>query len=119
MDRPDPNGHLGMRVGLWTLGITFALYASILIVSALYKEPHNTNHVILVFDMVINGKSMTEYLAQVLIIIQLFCHTPFAFYIAQEQVLIFIDELKRRSLSSMIDAAKKVDGNKLQKEFVT
>jgi len=82
MDRPDPNGHLGMRVGLWTLLITFILYGSLLIVSALYEEPHSKAHVILVFDVVVNSRSYFEYFAQVLVILQLFCHTPFAFYIA-------------------------------------
>jgi hypothetical protein len=69
MDRPDPNGHRGMKVGLWTLGVTFLLYMSLLIVSALYKEPHHAPHVILVFDVVINGNSAFEYSAQILVIV--------------------------------------------------
>lgn len=68
MDRPDPNGYRGMKVGLWTLGITFLLYFSLLVVSALYKEPHNAPHVILVFDVVINANSAFEYSAQILVI---------------------------------------------------
>ena len=82
MKRPDPNGHLGMMVGLWTLFITLILYGSLLIVSAIYEEPHHAAHVILVFDMDINSESYFLYSAQVLVIMQLVCHTPFAFYIA-------------------------------------
>jgi hypothetical protein len=84
MKRPDPNGHLGMMVGLWTLIITLFLYGSLLVVSSIYEEPHHVAHVILVFDMVINSSSYFLYIAQVLVIMQLLCHTPFAFYIAQE-----------------------------------
>jgi hypothetical protein len=32
--------------------------------------------------------------------------------------MMFIDELKRRSISNMIDEAKQVDGNKKQKKYV-
>jgi hypothetical protein len=40
MDRPDPNGYRGMKVGLWTLSFTFVFYFAMLIVAALYEEPH-------------------------------------------------------------------------------
>ena len=63
MDRPDPNGYRGMIVGLWTLGFTFILFFSMLVVSALYEEPHHAPHVILVFDVVINASSVFEYFA--------------------------------------------------------
>jgi hypothetical protein len=119
MDRPDPNGYQGMKVGLWTLLVTLFLYGSLLIVSSIYEEPHHQAHVILVFDVVINAASAFEYSAQILVIMQLFCHTPFAFYIAQEQVLIFIDEIKRRSLSKMIDSSKEVDGTRKLQAYVS
>lgn len=32
--------------------------------------------------------------------------------------MMLIDELKRRSISSMIDEAKQVDGNRKQKKYV-
>jgi hypothetical protein len=69
MNRPDPNGHLGMRVGLWTLLVTLILYGSLVVISAIYEEPHNQAHVILVFDVVINAASVFEYSAQILVII--------------------------------------------------
>lgn len=63
MDRPDPNGYRGMRVRLWTLIIIFILYSAILLVSAIYSEPHHAAHVILVYDVVINATSTFEYFA--------------------------------------------------------
>ena len=69
MDRPDPNGYNGMKVGLWTLSLTLFFYLAMLIVSAFYEEPHNSPHVILVFDVVINSSSVFEYSAQIIVII--------------------------------------------------
>jgi hypothetical protein len=63
MDRPDPNGYRGMKVGLWTLIFTFILYAIILIITALYQEPHDHAHVIYVYDVVFNASSFFEYFA--------------------------------------------------------
>lgn len=47
---------------------------------------------------------------QVIVILQLFMHTPFVFYIAQEQVLVCFDELTRKSMSRMVDEIKSVNG---------
>jgi hypothetical protein len=69
MDKPDPNGHRGMKVGLYTLIITFLLYVGILIVTSLYNEPHSRAEVIYVYDIVFDADSISEYMTQIFVII--------------------------------------------------
>jgi hypothetical protein len=119
VDRPDPNGYGGMKIGLWTLSIMFMMYGLLLGITTAYQEPHNKNHIIYVYDIVFNAGTVFELVTQISVIIQLLCHTPFVFYIAQEHVLVFIDELTRKSTSRMLDEYKQVNGKGLSKRFVT
>ena len=82
LDKPDPNGYQGMKMGLWTLSIMFVLYFLLLFITSFYEEPHLNNEVLYVFDVVFNAGTAFELVTQITVIIQLFCHTPFVFYIA-------------------------------------
>ena len=117
LDRPDPNGHRGMKIGLSTLTIMLFIYGGLLLLTVAYQEPHDKQHIIYIYDVIFNAIREFEFFAQVVVIIQLFCHTPFVFYIAREQVLMFVDEYQRQSMSKMIDEQKLVSGK--QKRYLT
>ncbi len=89
----DPNGYRGMKIGLYTLLILLFMYGVLLLIALMYQEPHNKEHIIYFYDLVFNAGTVFELTTQVIVIIQLFMHTPFVFYIAQEQVLVGLDEL--------------------------
>lgn len=113
----DPNGYRGMKIGLYTLLILLFMYGVLLLISLMYSEPHNMDHIIYFYDLVFNAGTAFEFTTQIIVIVQLFMHTPFVFYIAQEQVLMGFDELKRRSVSKMIDEYKNING--MAQKYVT
>lgn len=82
LDKKDPNGRRGMKIGFWTLLIMLIVYGSLLLLSVAYSEPHTSNHVIYFYDIVFNAGTAFELTSQFVVIIQLLCHTPFVFYIA-------------------------------------
>jgi hypothetical protein len=41
LDRPDPNGYRGMKIGLSTLTIMLAIYGGLLLLTVAYQEPHD------------------------------------------------------------------------------
>ena len=53
-----------------------------------------------------SGNIIFEYLSQVIVLVQLFCHLPFIFYIAKEETFVLADEIMRKSMSRMIDDLK-------------
>ena len=110
LKRSDPNGHRGMKIGLVTLLVMLFLYGGLLLLALAYNEPHDKEHIIYFYDIVFNAGTGFEIVTQFIVIVQLFMHTPFVFYIAQEQVLVFIDEFTRRSMSRMIDEYKNING---------
>jgi len=59
---------------------------------------------------VFNAGTAFEIVTQAIVILQLFMHTPFVFYIAKEQVLVCFDEFTRKSMSRMVDEYKNVNG---------
>jgi hypothetical protein len=110
LNRPDPNGYRGMRIGFITLLVMLIFYGGILMLSLAYNEPHDQQHIIYFYDIVFNAGTIFEIITQAIVILQLFMHTPFVFYIAQEQVLVCFDELTRKSMSMMVDECKNVNG---------
>ena len=109
LDRPDPNGYRGMKVGLYCLVGMLIVYGTMLMVRSAYDEPHNKNHIIYVYDVLFNAGTVFQFVTQIVVIVQLFCHLPFIFYIAQEQFLMFVDEYTRKSVSKMIDEFKRIN----------
>lgn len=99
-----------MKIGLVTLLVMLFLYGGLLLLALAYNEPHDKEHIIYFYDIVFNAGTGFEIVTQFIVIVQLFMHTPFVFYIAQEQVLVFIDEFTRRSMSRMIDEYKNING---------
>lgn len=92
-----------MMIGLYTLSVMLLVYGGLLILITAYDEPHQSNHIIYVYDIVFNAGTVFEFITQIVVILQLFCLTPFIFYIANEQVMMFVDEYSRESMSKMID----------------
>ncbi len=84
LERSDPNGHRGMKIGLITLVVMLFFYGGILGLSLAYNEPHNQNEIIYFYDIIFNAGTTFEIVTQVIVILQLFMHTPFVFYIALE-----------------------------------
>ena len=71
-------------MGLWTLSVMLILYTLLLLITSFYGEPHLKTEVLYIFDAIFEGGRTFEFITQLLVIVQLFCHTPFVFYIAQE-----------------------------------
>jgi hypothetical protein len=71
-----------MKMGLWTLSVMFILYLLLLLISSFYGEPHLKTEILYIFDAIFDSSRAFEYVTQIVVIAQLFCHTPFVFYIA-------------------------------------
>eukprot|EP00347_Sterkiella_histriomuscorum_P017400 403349521 len=104
LDKPDVNGKRGMIIGSITMIVIFVSYFALLLISQFFYEKHVMDyHIIYVYDLIFNAGLTFEFITQILVIIQLFCHLPFIFYITKEQAYILIDEIQRSSMSRMID----------------
>ena len=55
LDRKDPNGYQGMKIGLYVLSFMLLLYGGLLVIITAYHEPHNGKHIIYVFDLIFNA----------------------------------------------------------------
>ena len=73
-----------MKIGLVTLLVMLIMYGGLLLLALAYNEPHNDNYILYFYDIVFNAGTSFELVTQLIVIIQLFMHTPFVFYIAQE-----------------------------------
>ena len=58
----------------------------------------NVNH-----EFVVNSSHWEAFVLRVLFSIVLACHIPFIFFSGKEAVLIIIDEISRKSISSTLD----------------
>ncbi len=61
-DRSDPNGKRGMMIGLYTLSVMLLVYGGLLILITAYDEPHQSNHIIYVYDIVFNAGTVFEFI---------------------------------------------------------
>lgn len=58
LNRKDPNGYNGMKIGLWALSIMFLIYLSLILIILAYEEPHHGNQVIYVYDLIFNAGTL-------------------------------------------------------------
>lgn len=59
------------------------------------------------FEIKPQCESWLSHIAQMLMVLQLFFHIPFTYYIAKEHLLVCVDEVMNQSLSLMIDRKRK------------
>ena len=69
LERSDPNGHRGMKIGLITLLVMLFMYGGLLLLALAYSEPHNENYLIYFYDIVFNAGTSFELVTQVIVIL--------------------------------------------------
>ena len=62
LERSDPNGYRGMKIGLITLLVMLFFYGGVLGLSLAYNEPHDAQHIIYFYDIVFNAGTTFEML---------------------------------------------------------
>ena len=69
LDHKDPNGHRGMKIGLYVLTFMLLIYGGLILVITAYDEPHTREHIIYVYDLVFNAGTIYEFITQLVVIV--------------------------------------------------
>jgi len=94
-----------MKTNNYGLILTCCIYCAVALISVAMFGADTTSLVLDDIGLAVNdaGKSFWEgYVTQFSFIILLACHIPFIFFAGKEGVLVIIDELDRKSISSTL-----------------